>query len=825
MRSNCKYLSISIIFLFIIALTNPVSSDTQINNKFKQIKTVDKYVVGFDIGDVNSDGENELVISTPLDNKVLVYDDQYNLLYNLPFDEAPRVIHISDIDADGRQELIVGTSTGWSLGEKGYAYIGEVENDGDFKTEWISPEYYLRWSDEFDVGDLNSNGKKELVMGLTWWDRKIVSYEYDGTTYNKIFQDDIGSDSDCIDIAGNMLLVGTACWSDYGLRVYQEYSLDFSELNNGRTQVCAGDVDGDGKLEIVRGIGTKCNGSTPRPKFSIYNESYSKIYTSQELSQNNETFVWVATGELISGGGEEIAIGICSSSGGWDVTGNSRFEESHPENFRIFQYDGATYKEIWKEEFNDLEEDVYHLKVSDLDGDGQNELFVSTTNCLYVYAPIETGPTLEIPDTSACPSDTVTIPMTISDAAGIAGAEITIKYDSEILTALSSQTTSLTNNFNLVDSISTNMIAISLANATSLKNESGSLANIEFKIDANAEPDDSCSLLLTSCSFFDENADSIPVKTRNGIFKVKSDITTPGDINRDAIVDVKDAIICLRIIAGLSLPTKPSGHITPNSYEQRVADINKDGDIAADDALLILYESVKNILRKRKSVSKTENAIVCLPARIFNRNKEITVPILLQKGSDVCAASMKLSYNPDVLSVLKVDPRMKNSLIATNTKNRGEIKIALINPRKVVNSEGEIIRVKFKMKNKENRDMGLHLERVNLFDSCARPIETEIKNLLNEQSLHTVKKYRLLQNYPNPFNPITKIRYEIPALSYVKIDILNTSGQKITTLVAKTQNPGSHSLTFDGSNLPTGLYFYRMQANNLTFIKKMVLMK
>ena len=133
--------------------------------------------------------------------------------------------------------------------------------------------------------------------------------------------------------------------------------------------------DGDGKLEIIRGVGTQCGGSSsPRPTFSIYDETYSKVFTSPELSQNIDSRVYLITGELLPRGGEEIAVGTWSNV------------QSYPGNIKIFQYNGSTYEEVWSEELGASDEDVYHLKISDLDKDGKNELFVSTTYGLRVYA-------------------------------------------------------------------------------------------------------------------------------------------------------------------------------------------------------------------------------------------------------------------------------------------------------------------------------------------------------------------------------------------------------------------------------------------------------
>ncbi len=72
-------------------------------------------------------------------------------------------------------------------------------------------------------------------------------------------------------------------------------------------------------------------------------------------------------------------------------------------------------------------------------------------------------------------------------------------------------------------------------------------------------------------------------------------------------------------------------------------------------------------------------------------------------------------------------------------------------------------------------------------------------------------EYSLSQNYPNPFNPSTVIRYEIGDTRFVILKIYNTLGQEVTTLVNKQQKAGSYEVTFDASNLTSGVYFYRLQ--------------
>ena len=106
-------------------------------------------------------------------------------------------------------------------------------------------------------------------------------------------------------------------------------------------------------------------------------------------------------------------------------------------------------------------------------------------------------------------------------------------------------------------------------------------------------------------------------------------------------------------------------------------------------------------------------------------------------------------------------------------------------------------------------------------DSLYNHIPTSIDNPTNLIS----KSFQLYQNYPNPFNPVTTIRYSLPRASKVKIDVLNIIGQRIVTLEEGRKTAGYHSVDFDGSLLASGIYLYKIQAENFISMKKMVLLK
>jgi len=85
--------------------------------------------------------------------------------------------------------------------------------------------------------------------------------------------------------------------------------------------------------------------------------------------------------------------------------------------------------------------------------------------------------------------------------------------------------------------------------------------------------------------------------------------------------------------------------------------------------------------------------------------------------------------------------------------------------------------------------------------------------------------YRLYQNYPNPFNPSTKIKFDLPEPGFTTLKIFNILGQNVATLINENKNEGTYVLDFNASNLPSGIYFYKLISGDFIQIKKMIYIK
>jgi len=104
-------------------------------------------------------------------------------------------------------------------------------------------------------------------------------------------------------------------------------------------------------------------------------------------------------------------------------------------------------------------------------------------------------------------------------------------------------------------------------------------------------------------------------------------------------------------------------------------------------------------------------------------------------------------------------------------------------------------------------------------------LRKDLLNAIENPLLETPTQFSLSSNYPNPFNPSTTIEFAIPEQSFVKLEVFNTLGEKVTTLVSEELNAGSYKFNWDAENLPSGVYLYKMQTTNFSTSRKMILIK
>ena len=91
--------------------------------------------------------------------------------------------------------------------------------------------------------------------------------------------------------------------------------------------------------------------------------------------------------------------------------------------------------------------------------------------------------------------------------------------------------------------------------------------------------------------------------------------------------------------------------------------------------------------------------------------------------------------------------------------------------------------------------------------------------------MNTPNYFSLSQNYPNPFNPNTIIYYSVPVNAFVKINIYDVLGNEVATLINEEKREGIYDVLFNANRITSGIYYYRMQANEFVDVKKMIILK
>ncbi len=130
---------------------------------------------------------------------------------------------------------------------------------------------------------------------------------------------------------------------------------------------------------------------------------------------------------------------------------------------------------------------------------------------------------VSIPHDSARPGETIKLPIRVSSAAGIAGAQMKITFDDKILRADRVEAAALTTDFMIADTIMPGKIALGLARATGIPSGNGDLVNLIFTVQPNAQPGDTTTLAWAGLVFYDEATDTIPSVCSNGLFTVVQD--------------------------------------------------------------------------------------------------------------------------------------------------------------------------------------------------------------------------------------------------------------------------------------------------------------
>lgn len=133
---------------------------------------------------------------------------------------------------------------------------------------------------------------------------------------------------------------------------------------------------------------------------------------------------------------------------------------------------------------------------------------------------------------------------------------------------------------------------------------------------------------------------------------------------------------------------------------------------------------------------------------------------------------------------------------------------------------GEYVDFTYSNENLRTAD-GMHIGDLNWYPDELETWQTGVKS----KDVAAPALFKLSQNYPNPFNPITYINYELNTTAHIKLTIYNTLGQQVAILADRMHQPGPYMISWEASEMPSGVYFCRLESKNKVMTKKMMLVK
>jgi len=303
-------------------------------------------------------------------------------------------IAVGDTNNDGNNDIVVSWK-GWRggpgpEGSSADIVIYQPKQGEIFNEVWNTNVNSIRTSRAISIGDANNDGVNELLIGVTFWDRYITIYEYDRDQddYIEVWRDNLGSDfhsavaADADNDGKPEIVAGTAEWGTYDVRVYEGapgerwYELSWSEKLGGIQEAVVGDVNNDGKNEILvtssyedhmrRGNEYGCANI-----FQYDGANYELLWTSPHYSCE-KPFI-----------GDALNIG----------TNQFAFISLGDEHLYLYEYNGVDYVEAWKTAIKTAFPRVRKTKIlndvliGDVNNDGKNELvFSSESEGVYIYS-------------------------------------------------------------------------------------------------------------------------------------------------------------------------------------------------------------------------------------------------------------------------------------------------------------------------------------------------------------------------------------------------------------------------------------------------------
>lgn len=363
---------------------------------------------------------------------------------------------------------------------------------------------------------------------------------------------------------------------------------------------------------------------------------------------------------------------------------------------------------------------------------------------------------------------------------------------------------------------------------TFLNQTVNTLVNIPVQVGNNARKGQKLLIKVTAQKALAAGNTFVTLGSTAGNFWIgsKGDVDIVNDVGND--VDLFDVLRIVDIAIG---------NVTPNSYETWAADLDNDGLIDVADVGVAMDLAVGNAPTAANYPALGGGAAaLSLGQIVAGENSGYEIPVSLQASDEVRGIQMVLGVEADKVNfgALKKSSALKDMQVVQRVVD-GQLSILMMNKSGKSIKAGDHLLFTIPVQGKLNNEVleAIKMKSLSVAAANGQPMSTSWNNNGTLAGKSVPETFAVYQNSPNPFNMSTTIQYDVPQLDEmpnVSLSIFNINGQLVKRLVNQAKPAGSYTVTWDGRDeggqfVATGIYFYRMQANDFVVTKKMAVTK
>ena len=297
------------------------------------------------------------------------------------------------------------------------------------------------------------------------------------------------------------------------------------------------------------------------------------------------------------------------------------------------------------------------------------------------------------------------------------------------------------------------------------------------------------------------------------------------DVNGDGQVNSADGLqIVLRYVGTLSSFVKGDWVFAPGSSNISVGSQNVNDDIIGLAVGDVNGDAQPRGVHFAKEVGSAGQSVILHSgsSRSTNPSREFDIPVRLRANATIGSISLKFQYPSESASFIGVDG--PEGMVSA--EHNGEVALAWFSAEHALNlkENDALITIRFKPTGCV-RNFSLTLDPTSQMTDDRATVLAGVGLEIPIIDAHVPSEFALRQNYPNPFNPTSTIRYDLPKSATVSLNIYNTLGQLVATLVDERKVAGFYQATWNATNVPSGIFFFRLRAGEFVETKKMILQK